>query len=546
MVSPILLFLTMFGVLVVAPVTIPTVITRTVTKANAHKKVAKYEKRLRKEAQSQEKNNAKIKSLAKKYYRSIKRASRRVLPSYDNMNVANFHERKISRLEGQRIRLNADLALAKLNNNAAKVDKIARKIENNYTLEKPQTPYKYVETIKLDDGIEQTLELSSNAIYCNLQSTRDNFKKVIEANSYKTDSVFPYVAEVRKGDTIYSSISTLSEDLKTDVVTDFIADTYIDALVSESAGETPSYSFTTYDTDQKRNNKRTHQKVNFNTSEEILEYAINNKLFLSKDDFYQKAKLIAKEKGIALTINSKKNIILKKEPVKTKEEVKEKEEVIVCESKKTKKNFEKSLTSPKFAKTPKFKDFYVSVKIGDQEKYSLKTQSKARETTFTVDLLVEAAIAMAAMNNKNGVVKPITYSVVYKEKPENSRRYDEKSKEIVFNSYSEIKKFVIENYEISEELFNKKCQELVKEFYEKEKITEEQTENQTVEHTAENTNVVESEQKTQESEPVVEGEQKTQESELVVEGEQKSENNNVVEHTDEKTEKINDEANLTL
>ena len=120
-ISPLVLFLTMVGIGVVAPTTVATVGKKVYSRSRAYGNVAKYEAKLRKLSKQEEKSKSKTKTLAKKYYKSMKLASRRVLPSYDNLSIDNFYLKKINKVEGKRNKLIADLGLAQIKGKTAKV-----------------------------------------------------------------------------------------------------------------------------------------------------------------------------------------------------------------------------------------------------------------------------------------------------------------------------------------------------------------------------------------------------------------------------------------
>lgn len=467
MIPSIFVILTMLGVCVVAPIAVPTIVTTAVKKARAYGNAIKAEKRVREAANQEEKNPKLEKKLLKQYYKTKEKSANRVLPSNENLNKDNFYSNKLTKNEAKRNKLEAQINLAKVNNNLPKVEKLSNKLQNKYdAVQHPSTQYSFVETLAIAG---QQVQMPSNSIYCNVKSANEMFKQAVESkdSDFTEKKTYPIVAEFKSDNEVISHVSSVnftkkSEPLTMQVLPEIAADAYVDALTKEQSGQPVNYEFSIFNADPKENKQRTYQSGLFTDANGIMDYFVGKMNLVSKDDFLNKARQIAKEKNLEVAIDG-----VKIKQIKPKEKQKESapktqsfgEERIECESKITKNNFEKSLTNEKFAPNKSQKGFETVINIGPNVKYSLKTDSKTRETTFTVDLLAEA-YRKSLINEKNNAFEPITYTVNWKEKEKGSKTFDEMSKEVTFNSPKQIYDYVIDNYAQVKDYFDSKIQSL--------------------------------------------------------------------------------------
>lgn len=471
MVAPIFVILAMLGSCVVLPIAIPTISTYAAKKIPAYSKAVKHEGEIRKMSKTKEKNPRKERILAKKYLKAKNLSANRVLPSYDNLSKDNFFLKKLGKEEIKRQKLMTKIDLAKLNNNFAKVEQFEQKLITNFgEISQPVTKYNYIEKINFG-GID--MEFSSNSIHSDVQSTVNKFKESLSAKAnYVENSTFPQVAEIYSGDDKIASVSSTSNQRYSESLKSLMAEIYVKATENTSHTENEKssplsfeYKIETFDMDKKTNKvKKAHEHV-LNTPESIIECATQHlQLNMTKEEFLTLAKDINKEmnpvkqKTKANTVKSVKTKSMSKDVVKSNNN-----EYIKVESNKTKKSFNSSLNSAVFAPTKDLIDFKTTLSFGQTEFYSMKTQSKTRQTTFSVDMLAEA-YRKAIIQENAGNTFEIRFATEWKE-ANGEGTYDERSKEIVFSKATEIREYVANNFNTGtaqniSEIFDKKIESL--------------------------------------------------------------------------------------
>lgn len=454
MVSGLVVALTMIGICVVAPTTIALTTTTIVKKSKAKGNALKAETDLRAAAKSSEKNPSKLKKLVKRYYKTKLAAASKVLPNYDNMSKENFFLKKLGKNEIARQKLIAKIGLAEVKGNQEEANKLRSTLQAKYSQPEFATKHNYVQSVNIA-GVN--IELPSNSIHCDSKTLAEEFKEKILNTSEKDERDYPFVMELSSGENKIASMSTVSKTRFDSFVPNLMAEAYVKALVDEANGEKPNYSVTTFDSqDPTQAHEHTY------TSSQSISDCVFKDLGLDLTAFYEKAKKVAKEivPDVELTIGGEK-INVKTEPQKTNPKQKKvqnsakfaediSKEDIVCKSAKTQKKFESTFGNAAFMPDQSRKGFQTNIQCNGEKIASLNSESYARGTTFTINLLAEA-YRTALAHRRDGVDFEIDFASSYKTNENGTVKQVMKAN--TFKTPEDILNFVTSTYSYSEDKF---------------------------------------------------------------------------------------------
>lgn len=458
MVSGLVVALTMIGICVVAPTAVTVTTTTVVKKSREKKNALSAEQKLRNALKQSTRDPRKEKKLVKKYFKTKLAAASKVLPSYDNMSKDSYFVNKLSKSEIARQKLISKIGLAELNGNKTKAAKLRAEMQEKYPKPEFSTKYNYLQTATVA-GI--SVDMPFNSIHCDSKSTYAAFQERIVNTVSQDDSLYPSVIELSDGEGKIAAMSAVSHSAYKKFAPAIVAESYVKALVDEQKGNKPEYTLTEFDAE----NKGAIHEHKFTSSQAVLDCAKSDLKF-DMDEFYTTAKEIAKEivTDVQITIDGKvigtktaqtskvTTKTSKKSNVKTTENVLTSKagENIVCESPTTKKKFERTLEQEAFKPTEGIQNFETKISNNGNEVSNLKSESFARGTTFTVNLLSEAYRTAVAYKNAN-MPYELEFSSSYT-KVENG-----KSKKVlkasVFSSPEEIIDFVTSTYNCTKEKF---------------------------------------------------------------------------------------------
>lgn len=464
MVSGLFVALVMIGICVVAPSGIIFGSFAIKKKAQVKKKALKAESELRKSIKQSIKDPRKEKKLVKNYFKTKLAAASKVLPNYDNMSKENFFLKKLGKNEIARQKMIAKVGLAEINGNKEKADKLRQTMQSEYPQPQFATKHNYVQTVNVA-GVN--IELPSNSIHCDSKTLAEDFKEKIINKPENDERDYPFVMELSSGESKIASMSTVSKTRFNDFVPNLMAEAYVKALVDEANGKKPDYSVTTFDS---HDTTQSHEHK-YTSSQSISDCVVKD-LGFDLTAFYETAKKVAKEivPDVELTIGGEK-INTKSEPQKVNTQQKKvqkspastkvaediSKENILCKSPNTQKQFESTFGKKEFMPDQSRKGFQTNIECNGQKISSLNTESYARGTTFTINLLAEA-YRTALAHRRDGVDFEIDFSSSYT-MTENGKA-KQMTKISTFKTPEDILTYVTSNYKYTEEKFKKLVGEL--------------------------------------------------------------------------------------